>query len=60
MGCIDSKAKSGAKDLFAEEDSAPATVKPASYAVVNQNKFSKEGALVAIEFSLKHSADYSR
>lgn len=60
MGCIDSKAKSGAKDLFAEEDSAPATVKPASYAVVNQNKFSKEGALVAIEFTLKHSAGYSR
>lgn len=60
MDCIDLKSKSGAKDLFVEEDSAPATAMPASYVVVNQNKFSKEGALVAVEFTLNHSAGYPR
>ena len=56
MGCVDVKSKSGSKDLFVEEDAAPASAKPANYVVMDQNKFNKEGALVAVEFSLKHSA----
>ncbi len=60
LGCIDANSKSGSKDLFVEEDAAPASFKPASYVVVDQNKFSQDGALVAVEFSLKHSAGYSR
>jgi hypothetical protein len=52
--CLNKKSSGGSKDLFAEEDSNTATIQPANYVVMSQEKWSKEDALVVVDFELKH------